>query len=75
MLKVKDDSGHVYTLKNFRPQDFESDINRWFTKEDCDKMKNSLPTGCKIHIVYRLDINEYRGNRNLEYMLEYYLPA
>ena len=74
-VKLRDADGRIFVMKNFRPMDFESDINRWFGKEECDKIKSGTATGKRIHIIYRLDINEFRGNRSLEYMLENWLPA
>ena len=74
LVKLRDPDGQIFTVKNFRPQEFEKDINRWFTAEECDKMKRGVCSGCLINIIYKLDINDFRG-RNLEYKLEYYNKA
>ncbi|MCR5214603.1 MAG: single-stranded-DNA-specific exonuclease RecJ, partial [Eubacterium sp.] len=75
IIRLRDDNNRTYNLKTFRPVDFETDINRWFGEEECAKMKSGTATGKRIHITYRLEVNEYRGVRSLEYMLENWLPA
>lgn len=36
-----------------------------------DKMDNSLAIGKEIHAAFKLDVNEFRGNRNLQLLIEH----
>ena len=68
-LRVKSQDGRIHAVTFFRPEEFEERINKWFTAEECDKMKRGIATGCKVDIAYEITVNEYNGNRTLQYML------
>ena len=74
-LTVKDKQGRKFTVKSFEVDGFLEDIKRWFKPEECDKMMQGIETGCKIDIAYELSINEFRGERNLEFMMRAYNKA
>ena len=74
-LTVKDKQGRKFTVKSFEVDGFLEDIKRWFKTEECDKMMQGIETGCKIDIAYELSINEFRGERNLEFMMRAYNKA
>ena len=74
-LTVRDKQGRKFTVKSFEVDGFLDDIKRWFKPEECDKMMEGLETGCKIDIAYELSVNEYRGERNLEFMMRAYNKA
>ena len=69
-IKVRSSNGAIFEVKTFRPQEFTDAINGWFTPEECDKIKKGVFAGCKLDIAYTLSINEFRGSRNLEFMLK-----
>ena len=71
-LRVKSKDGRIHTITYFRPEEFEERINKWFTAEECDKMKRNIASGAKLDIAYEISINEYNGNRTLQFlMLDY----
>lgn len=72
LLKVRSSTGEVFQVKSFRPQDFLDSINKWFTPEECDKMKKGVYSGCKLDIAYTLNINDFRGERSVEFRLKDY---
>ena len=74
-LKVKDKQDRIFTVKYFDVDGFMEDIKRWFKPEECDKMLEGLETGCKIDIAYEIGINEFRGDRSLEYNMRAYDKA
>jgi single-stranded-DNA-specific exonuclease len=74
-MKLRNSRGQVFEVKYFRPDEFEADINRWFTASECDKMKGGIRTGCKLDIAYELDINEYNGTISLDFLMKEYEPA
>jgi len=74
-MKLRNSRGQVFEVKYFRPDEFEADINRWFTASECDKMKSGIRTGCKLDIAYELDINEYNGTISLDFLMKEYEPA
>ncbi len=73
-LRLRSSNGRINEVTYFRPDEFEKNINKWFTPEECDKMKNSIYSGCKMDIAYEVTINDFRGNRNLQLMLREYEP-
>ena len=73
-LKLKSNRGRIHEVIYFRPDEFEKNINMWFTQEECDKMKNGISTGRKLDIAYEVGINEYNGNRSVQLQLKAYQP-
>ena len=74
-LKLRSARNTVHELIYFRPDDFELDINKWFTSEECDKMKKGVSSGCKLDIAYEVGINEYNGAKNVQLLLKAYEKA
>lgn len=68
-LRVKSKDGRIHAVTYFRPEEFEERINKWFTAEECDKMKRGIATGRQLDIAYEISINEYNGNRTLQYLM------
>ncbi len=71
-VKVRSSKGEVHEVKYFRPQEFEECINRWFTPEECDKMKKGVSTGCKIDIAYTLSVNDFRNVKECDLLIKAY---
>ena len=46
-----------------------------FNAIDPDDQSSPLMTGTDIQVAFKLDINEYRGKRNLQLLVEYFEPA
>ncbi|SNU08574.1 exonuclease RecJ [Lachnospiraceae bacterium] len=73
-LKLRSSRGRIHEVIYFRPDEFEKNINEWFTAEECDKMSRGIATGCKLAIAYEVGINEYNGARNVQLLLKAYEP-
>lgn len=73
-LKLRSTRGRVHEVIYFRPDEFEKNINEWFTAEECDKMSRGIATGCKLAIAYEVGINEYNGARNVQLLMKAYEP-
>jgi single-stranded-DNA-specific exonuclease len=70
-INVEDSRGGRFTVKTFDPNSVIEDIKKWFTKEVCDKMLEGVDTGAKVDIAYQPDINEYRGERTIQFLLKH----
>lgn len=73
-LRVKSQDGRIHAITYFRPEEFEERINKWFTAEECDKMKRGIATGKCLDIAYEISINEFNGSRNLQFLMLDYEP-
>ncbi|HBZ03975.1 MAG TPA: single-stranded-DNA-specific exonuclease RecJ [Lachnospiraceae bacterium] len=73
-LKLRSVRGRISEVIYFRPDEFEKNINEWFTDEECDKMSRGIATGCKLAIAYEVGINEYNGARNVQLLMKAYEP-
>ncbi len=70
-INVEDSRGGRFTIKSFDPDSVVEDIKKWFTDEVCDKMLEGVDTGAKVDIAYQPDINEYRGDRTIQFLLRH----
>ena len=61
-------------VMTFDPEGVIEDIKKWFTEEVCDKMLKGAYTGVMLDIAYQPQINEYRGERNIQFLLKNMRP-
>ena len=73
-LKLRSTRGSVHEVIYFRPDEFEKNINEWFTPEECDKMLKGIATGRKLFVAYEVSINEYNGARSVQLQMKAYEP-
>ncbi|MBO4864411.1 MAG: single-stranded-DNA-specific exonuclease RecJ [Eubacterium sp.] len=74
-LKLRSTRGSVHEVIYFRPDEFEKNINEWFTPEECDKMLRGIATGRKLFVAYEVSINEFNGTRSVQFQMKAYEPA
>jgi hypothetical protein len=73
-INVTDSRGGRFTVKTFGPDEIIEDIKKWFTAEVCDKMLKGIDTGVMLDIAYQPQINEFRGERSIQFMLKKMRP-
>ena len=73
-INVTDSRGGRFTVKTFGPDEIIEDIKKWFTAEVCDKMLKGVDTGVMLDIAYQPQINEFRGERSIQFMLKKMRP-
>ncbi len=67
-LALRDQRGQRVYAKIFRPESFLESIKMWSDMPDCDKI-NKYP---KLDLMYRVGINRYRGEQNVECIVEHF---
>ena len=67
-LKVRDRNRNFFTIKSFSPEMLVNDIKMWSECDDCDKIVK-YP---QLDLIYRISVNEYNGDRSLEFWVEQY---
>lgn len=73
-ISVTDSRGGRFMVMTFDPEGVIEDIKKWFTEEVCDKMLKGAYTGVMLDIAYQPQINEYRGERNIQFLLKNMRP-
>lgn len=73
-ISVTDSRGGRFMVMTFDPEGVKEDIKKWFTEEVCDKMLKGAYTGVMLDIAYQPQINEYRGERNIQFLLKNMRP-
>ena len=73
-ISVTDSRGGRFMVITFDPEAVIEDIKKWFTEEVCDKMLKGADTGVMLDIAYQPQINEYRGERNIQFQLKNMRP-
>ncbi len=73
-ISVTDSRGGRFMVITFNPEAVIEDIKKWFTEEVCDKMLKGTDTGVMLDIAYQPQINEYRGERNIQFLLKNMRP-
>ena len=73
-INVTDSRGGRFIVKTFDPEAVIEDIKKWFADEVCDKMLKGIYTGVTLDIAYQPQINEYRGERSIQFMLKKMRP-
>ena len=65
-------SGRSMKAIYFEPDEFVNNIKQWFGEDECAKMLNGHLNKVTIDMVYYPEINEYRGEKNVQIKLERY---
>ena len=74
-LFVQDSSGRRYRLLSFDVEGFFNNIKEWFGDAECGKIESGAETNVKLNIAYRPQVNEYMGNRDVQFMIVDYQKA
>lgn len=69
-LFVEDERGMRYRLISFAPDEFLSDIKKWFGEAECDKMLSGAAADIRVNIAFHPAINEYQGNRSVQFIMD-----
>ena len=69
-LFVEDERGMRYRLISFAPDEFLSNIKKWFGEAECDKMLSGAAADIRVNIAFHPAINEYQGNRSVQFIMD-----
>ena len=67
-LALRDSRGNRVYAKSFSAEMLLADIKMWSECDECDKIRK-YP---KLDLVYRVSVNDYRGEKSAECWIEYY---
>ncbi len=67
-LRLRDVRGNVSQILAFQSDDLIRNIKLWSEEAECDKIGKYV----RIDVMYKVSVNEYRGVRSAECILEHY---
>ena len=72
-LYVYDPSGYGMEVLYFgESEEFIKEVEEKYGREELNRLKKGLPSSVKMHITYYPQINEWRGNRSIQAVIQNY---
>lgn len=71
ILTVADSRGHRFRCLSFSPDEVLRQLRLWFPQEECARITRNYSPDSKVvtDLAYRPRLNEFRGQRNVEYQI------
>lgn len=74
-VTLEDPTGFVGEGIYFNAKEFSDNIISWFGQEEYDKLLHGWLNNVMLNIIYYPDINEFNGNRTIQYKISEYSMA
>ena len=72
---LEDEEGFVGEGIYFKAAEFTENIISWFGQEEYDKMLQGWLNNVMLNVIYYPEINEFNGNRTIQYRIIEYSMA